>query len=185
MNKQMPGRRISKKPTKAQLGQISDSIIQTVEALARKADQHDRDTDSLMKMLRSKPSEVANRGDMVVIGFVGRLQNPDGTLGDPQQGMVSEYVLIDSLAMNNELVPGFEEQLIGASVGSVKTVTVTFPENYAEHLRGKTAQFQVGIQATFTRTPANTLVKELIQAYNNELVERSKKVQAEASSEAQ
>ena len=40
-------------------------------------------------------------------------------------------------------IPGFEEQLIGASIGEEVEVNVTFPENYqAEELKGKAAVFK-------------------------------------------
>jgi trigger factor len=43
-------------------------------------------------------------------------------------------------------VPGFEEQLVGASAGEERTVTVTFPDDYpAPKLAGKEAQFAVTV----------------------------------------
>ena len=44
-------------------------------------------------------------------------------------------------------IPGFEEQLIGAKKGEVKTLNVTFPENYgAANLAGKAATFETTVQ---------------------------------------
>src|SRR5581483_216992 len=43
-------------------------------------------------------------------------------------------------------IPGFEEQLVGASAGDERTVSVTFPEDYqATELAGKEAQFAVTV----------------------------------------
>ena len=40
----------------------------------------------------------------------------------------------------NSFIPGFEEQLIGAKIGELVEVNVTFPEEYqAEELAGKPA----------------------------------------------
>ncbi|MCB1833535.1 MAG: trigger factor, partial [Geminicoccaceae bacterium] len=45
------------------------------------------------------------------------------------------------------MIPGFEEQIVGSSVGDDVTVEVTFPEDYgAEHLAGKAASFAVKVK---------------------------------------
>jgi trigger factor len=45
------------------------------------------------------------------------------------------------------LIPGFEEQLEGASAGEDRTVKLDFPDDYgAEHLAGKPAEFAVTIK---------------------------------------
>ena len=45
------------------------------------------------------------------------------------------------------LIPGFEEQLVGAAAGEDRTVKLSFPEDYgAEHLQGKAAEFAVTIK---------------------------------------
>jgi len=44
-------------------------------------------------------------------------------------------------------VPGFEDQLLGASAGEERTVTVTFPEDYgAPDLAGREAEFAVTVK---------------------------------------
>lgn len=45
---------------------------------------------------------------------------------------------------SNTFIPGFEEQLVGMSIGDVKDINVTFPEEYHEEsLKGKDAVFNV------------------------------------------
>jgi len=45
------------------------------------------------------------------------------------------------------LIPGFEEGLIGADVNEVRTVDATFPEDYAaKHVAGKDAQFVITVK---------------------------------------
>ena len=45
---------------------------------------------------------------------------------------------------SNSFIPGFEEQLIGAKIGELVEVNVTFPEEYqAEELAGKPAVFKM------------------------------------------
>ena len=44
-------------------------------------------------------------------------------------------------------IPGFEDGLIGAKAGDEITVEGNFPNDYnAEHLAGKTAQFEVSVK---------------------------------------
>jgi trigger factor len=49
------------------------------------------------------------------------------------------------------LIPGFEDQLIGALVGETRKVEVTFPEDYhAEDLAGKAASFDCDVTGLFS-----------------------------------
>ena len=81
----------------------------------------------------------AEEGDSLVIDFEGFLD------GSPFQGGTAEEqnVTIGS----GQLIPGFEEQLVGAKAGEEREVNVTFPEDYqAEHLAGKEAVFKVKVK---------------------------------------
>jgi trigger factor len=58
-------------------------------------------------------------------------------------GTATGYTLVVG---SGTFIPGFEDQLVGASVGSEVEVNVTFPEDYhAEDLKGKAAVFKVKI----------------------------------------
>ena len=46
---------------------------------------------------------------------------------------------------SGRLIPGFEEQLEGATAGDERVVTVTFPDEYPGELGGKEAQFDVKV----------------------------------------
>src|SRR3546814_11644096 len=47
---------------------------------------------------------------------------------------------------SGNLIPGFEDQLVGVKAGEEKTIEVTFPEDYnAENLKGKAATFALQI----------------------------------------
>jgi len=81
----------------------------------------------------------AEDGDMVVIDFVGKIDDV-AFEGGSAEG--AELVL-----GSGQFIPGFEEQLVGAKPESDVTVKVTFPENYqAETLKGKDAVFDVRVQ---------------------------------------
>ncbi len=80
----------------------------------------------------------AQDGDTVVIDFEGFL---DGVPFDGGKGTDYELRL-----GSHSFIPGFEEQLIGASAGEDKEVNVTFPEDYHEKtLAGKPTVFQVKV----------------------------------------
>ncbi len=51
----------------------------------------------------------------------------------------------DLIIGSGSFVDDFEDQLIGHKAGETVVVTVTFPENYYEHLAGKDAEFTVTI----------------------------------------
>ena len=52
---------------------------------------------------------------------------------------------------SGRLIPGFEEQLVGAKAGEERTVNVTFPADYpVENLKGKDATFAVTVKAVKT-----------------------------------
>jgi trigger factor len=53
---------------------------------------------------------------------------------------------------SGRLVPGFEEQLTGATAGEERTVKVTFPDDYgAEELAGNEAEFAVTVKEVKTK----------------------------------
>ncbi len=80
----------------------------------------------------------ADTGDHVVIDYVGTV---DGTEFDGGTGR-DQLLELGS----GRLIPGFEEQLVGAAAGDERTVNVTFPEDYpATELAGKEAQFAVTV----------------------------------------
>lgn len=90
-------------------------------------------------------------GDMVVADFVGRID------GEAFQGGTAEdsQIVIGS----GQFIPGFEEQLVGAKVGDVVAVKVSFPADYqAENLAGKPAEFETTIKDI--RGPVESKVDE-------------------------
>src|SRR3546814_4966114 len=52
---------------------------------------------------------------------------------------------------SGRLIPGFEDQLIGAKANEQRTINVTFPADYnVEYLKGKAATFDVTINEVQT-----------------------------------
>jgi trigger factor len=78
----------------------------------------------------------AENGDSTVIDFEGFV---DGVAFEGGKG--EKYAL--ELG-SNSFIPGFEEQIVGMSIGDDKDIEVTFPEDYqSEDLKGKAATFKV------------------------------------------
>jgi trigger factor len=83
---------------------------------------------------------AAQVGDRLIVDFEGRV---NGKLFDGGKGedMAVEIGL-------GSLIPGFEEQLVGAKAGDQRDVNVTFPKDYpAANLKGKAAVFDVAVKA--------------------------------------
>jgi trigger factor len=87
--------------------------------------------------------EPARSGDFVVMDFAGFLVGEDGERA-PFAGGEGRDQLVE--LGTGGLVPGFEEQLEGATAGERRTVTITFPDDYgAEELKGRAAEFEVTV----------------------------------------
>ena len=102
------------------------------ETMSRLADEN-RPTQKVEKARKAK------LGDVVLIDFTGRI---DGVAFEG--GTASDHML--ELG-SNSFIPGFEEGLVGASVGETIDVRVSFPADYqAEHLAGKEAVFECPVK---------------------------------------
>jgi trigger factor len=81
----------------------------------------------------------AASGDFVVMDYAGTLDGEPFAGGEGRDQMVE--------LGSGRLVPGFEEQLVGAAAGDDRTVIVTFPDDYpAPELAGNEAQFAVTVK---------------------------------------
>jgi trigger factor len=82
---------------------------------------------------------AAAEGDSLLIDFEGFVD--DSAF---QGGAAEDYLLALG---SNQLIEGFEEQLVGATAGEEREVKVTFPADYqAEHLAGEEAVFKVKVK---------------------------------------
>ena len=121
---------------------VSDAEVD--EAVARLAGQQKRFEDA-------PEDHVAETGDQLQVDFLGKLD------GEPFEGGAAENQPIEIGA--GRLIPGFEEQLVGAKAGEQRTITVTFPADYgAEQLAGKEATFDITVHAV--KTPSETVIDD-------------------------
>nr|MDQ4086879.1 trigger factor [Pseudomonadota bacterium] len=83
-------------------------------------------------------SRKAEAGDRLIIDFVGKVD------GEAFEGGTGEGMAVE--LGSGRLIPGFEDQLIGAKANEQRTVTVTFPEDYpTDYLKGREATFEVTV----------------------------------------
>lgn len=123
----------------AKLGDYKGIKLAKIEYNVSDADVEDRIQADIKHAARNvKVERPAQNGDVTVIDYVGTV---DGT----------EFA--GGKAENHELklgsgafIPGFEDQLVGASAGEERDVKVKFPDEYhAEELKGKDAVFHVKV----------------------------------------
>jgi trigger factor len=89
---------------------------------------------------------AAETGDLVVMDFDGKVG------GKPFEGGKGEDMQVE--LGSGQLIPGFEEQLVGAKVGDKREVKVTFPSDYpAAKMANKEATFDVVVKAVKTAAP--------------------------------
>jgi len=82
---------------------------------------------------------AAQDGDTVNIDFDGYL-NGERFDGGKAEGY-------DLKLGSGSFVPGFEEQVVGMSIGEEKDLNITFPEQYTEELAGKDVVFKVKLNS--------------------------------------
>ncbi|MFL6843374.1 MAG: trigger factor [Allosphingosinicella sp.] len=81
---------------------------------------------------------AAERGDLLVIDYEGSVD------GEPFEGGKGESMRIE--LGSGRLIPGFEDQLVGAKANEQRTIKVTFPDDYpVAYLKGREAVFEVTV----------------------------------------
>jgi trigger factor len=91
----------------------------------------------------AEEGRAAEIGDQLLIDFVGKV---DGVAFEGGTGTDMAVEL-----GSGTLIPGFEDQLVGAKAGESRTIEVTFPTDYpSENLKGKAATFDIEVKAVNT-----------------------------------
>ena len=81
---------------------------------------------------------AAQTGDLVIMDYEGKVDG-EAFEGGKGEGMSVELG-------SGRLIPGFEEQLVGAKANEQRTLKVTFPADYGvDYLKGREASFEVTI----------------------------------------
>jgi len=142
---------------------LPDVAVPTIEGLKLErliVPVEDEAVDAQLKQLagqqkawKDAPAEhEAATGDQVVMDFAGKTADGVAFEGGTGEGLTVEIG-------SGGLIPGFEDQLIGARLGDEKQVNVTFPEDYnAKNLAGQPATFD--IKVTALKTAAETKIDD-------------------------
>jgi trigger factor len=111
-----------------------DEVVRQLEALRERN----------APLVEEPEGSAAESGHFVTIDFVGRIED-EPFEGGSAQGQEVELG-------SGRLVPGFEDQLIGAVAGDERRVEIQFPDDYGNpELCGKQAAFDVQVQAVKRR----------------------------------
>jgi len=124
---------------KAKLGEYKGLEVGRREPQVKESavDEQVQELRNRVATLETVPRRAAS-GDHIVVDYVGTID------GEPFDGATGRDQLIE-LGSGN-LIPGFEEQLLGVSADDVKTIEVTFPDDYPnEELQGQAAAFEVTV----------------------------------------
>ncbi len=104
------------------------------------SEQIDRLAAQTKKWADAPAGRKAALGDQVVMDFAGSVD------GKPFEGGTGSDMSVE--LGSGRLIPGFEDQLVGAKAGDEVKVTVTFPDNYpVAELKGREAVFETKVTA--------------------------------------
>jgi trigger factor len=125
--------------------EVTDVSKLSVERLV--SDVTDAEIDEAVKRIAEQSrsyspreeGDAAQKDDAVTMDFIGRVDGEEF-----QGGKATDFNLTLG---SGQLIPGFEDQLIGVKKGEVRQVKVTFPAEYQEMtLAGKDAIFDVTVK---------------------------------------
>lgn len=130
---------------KAKLGEYKG-----LEVPRREATASEEAIGAELERLRDRNSSLetvdrpAESGDSVVMDYLGKID------GVPFEGGEGRDQLLE--LGSGQLIPGFEDQLVGAKAGDEVLVEVSFPDDYgSEDLAGRPATFEVTVSEVKTK----------------------------------
>jgi trigger factor len=111
--------------------------------------------------------KAAETGDLVTLDFIGKTADGVAFEGGTGEDMAVEIG-------SGRLIPGFEDQVVGAKAGEERQISVTFPEDYpAKELAGQPATFDLTIKSV--KTAGETVIDdELAKSLGLESLEQLK-----------
>jgi trigger factor len=114
-----------------------------LEVGRREPQVDDSAVDAELERLRDRVATLetverpAQTGDHVVVDYLGRVDGEAFAGGEGRDQLIE--------LGSGRLIPGFEEQLTGASAGEEREIEVKFPDEYPGDLGGKEATFEVKV----------------------------------------
>lgn len=122
--------------------EISLDNVNQLKVARPVASVEEADVDGMIEKLRTQKKtwatveRPAQQHDRITISFSGKADDENFT-----NGRVENYPVEIGA---NQMIPGFEDSLVGLEPGATKTFEATFPEQYGNpKLAGKVAEFEV------------------------------------------
>ena len=124
--------------------EVSLAAFDAIEVEKPVAEIGDADVDKMIEQLRGQRAtyevveRAAEQGDRVNINYAGTRDGEafDGGTADGQQLVLG----------SGQMIPGFEDGIVGMKAGEEKSIDVTFPEDYqAEDLKGQAVKFAITV----------------------------------------
>ncbi len=117
---------VSSRKIERPVSEVTDANVEkTLETLRRQRAKHE------------PVDRAARDGDMVNVDFEGLIA------GQPFEGnKASNFTIVLG---EKRMLPAFEEAIVGMTKGESKTFPLTFPQDYQDNLKGKTADFTVTV----------------------------------------
>jgi trigger factor len=126
------------------LPEISLDVVNRLQIINPSAEITESDLENMLVKLRIQKrtwQEVerdSQSGDLVTINFSGTSEGENFTNGKAENSKIE--------IGGRQMIPGFEEALLGLSTGAVKKFSATFPEQYHNtKLAGKAAEFEIEV----------------------------------------
>ena len=146
--------------------EISLNELSQIEVKRPISAVEESDVDAMIEKLRTQKKSwgvverASQEHDRITISFSGAVDGENFT-----DGKVENYSVEIGA---KQMIPGFEDSLIGLEAGAAKTFEVTFPEQYgSEKLAGKVAEFEVEV-AQVEGPVLPEIDEEFIKAYGIE-----------------
>ena len=149
-----PGLALEGEPLKfAILAEVKPDVAihswKDIEVTAPSADVTPEALNERVEAIRNRHKErvavddrAADTGDVCVVDFSGEL----GGAPDPRLGAKEFEVTLGA----GNMIPGWEDEVIGLAIGATQRFDITFPEDYrATDLAGQQATFEVTLKSLF------------------------------------
>ncbi|WP_062810528.1 trigger factor [Alcanivorax sp. NBRC 102028] len=124
--------------------QVELAAFDSIEVEKPQSEVTDADVDTMIETLRQQRAEFADVdraseiGDRVNIDFKG-LKDGEAFEGGTAEGQNLELG-------SGQMIPGFEDGIVGMKAGEEKDIDVTFPEDYqSEDLKGQAVVFHIKV----------------------------------------
>jgi trigger factor len=124
--------------------QVELAAFDSIEVEKPQSEVTDADVDTMIETLRQQRAEFADIdraseiGDRVNIDFKG-LKDGEAFEGGTAEGQNLELG-------SGQMIPGFEDGIVGMKAGEEKDIDVTFPEDYqSEDLKGQAVVFHIKV----------------------------------------